>query len=240
MTRLGDDTAGAGGQADALVAWLLGPVFFGLAAWFVFGSPLMSVPLGGTPPVDRAVFAAGSRRTAMSDPPQTAIAGYGHTCNDCHRLFDSPPVAPRVLMQHTGVVLDHGMNDRCFNCHDERDRELLVLMNGQTLSFAETARLCAQCHGTVYRDWERGTHGKTLGSWDAESGAQRRLRCNECHDPHSPAYEPLRPLPGPSTLRMGDQSVAHDHGGGGSPLRRNRSGSGAHHDETASHEEERP
>ena len=41
---------------------------------------------------------------------------------------------------------------------------------------------------------------------------QRRLKCTECHDPHSPAYPRMQPLPGPNTLRMGPQDSVQHHG----------------------------
>jgi hypothetical protein len=66
--------------------------------------------------------------------------------------------------------------------------------------------VCAKCHGPAYRDWQKGTHGKTLGSWQA-GDSRRRLGCTECHDPHSPAYPRIVPLPAPTTLRMGDQDI---------------------------------
>ena len=175
-----------------------------------------------------------------ADLPEVVIGGYDHRCNECHRFFDSPPIERRTLTQHTDIELEHGLNNRCFNCHDVRNRELLVLYDGTRLSFDQVPRLCAQCHGTVYRDWQRGTHGKTLGSWDAESGRQRRLGCNDCHNPHAPAYPPFRPLPAPDTLRMGNQSIAHAHGARHEPLRRWSSDGAGHggsvrHDRTGDH-----
>jgi len=112
------------------------------------------------------------------------------------------------------------MNTRCVNCHDVTNRELLTLRDGSTVAYAQTPLLCAQCHGTTYRDWQKGTHGKTLGSWKTDSASQRRLSCNECHDPHSPRYAPYEPLPGPNTLRMGMQAHEGGHGPERSPLRR--------------------
>jgi len=88
--------------------------------------------------------------------------------------------------------------------------------------FSDVQSLCAQCHGPVFRDWERGTHGKTLGAWDLSSPDAHRLTCTECHNPHSPAYEPIEPLPGPNTLRMGEQhKKAHGaHENERNPLRK--------------------
>jgi hypothetical protein len=148
----------------------------------------------------------------MADPPHVMIDGLPQNCNGCHRIFHSASPAGAPLNYHQEIGLFHGLNNRCVNCHDSSDRERLTLRDGTTIPFAETPQLCAQCHGTVYRDWQRGTHGKTLGSWVTNSDAQYRLSCNECHDPHSPKYEPYAPLPGPNTLRMGDQGRDAPHG----------------------------
>lgn len=200
--------------------WIIGPVFALFAWWLAWFSPRTPVPIVPTADYDRSRIVSGPRRLALREPPTVWVGGYEHECNSCHRFFSSPPLQDRSLVQHTDILLDHGMNNRCFNCHDRADRERLSLYNGDTVAFNEVPRLCAQCHGTVFRDWQRGTHGKTLGSWDAASGVQRRLACNDCHDPHAPAYERLEPLPGPRTLRMGDQ---HHEGGNAErhiPLRR--------------------
>lgn len=158
----------------------------------------------------------------MADPPHITIDGVPQNCNGCHQIFQSSSPAGATLNYHQDMSLQHGLNNRCVNCHDSKNRERLTLRDGATVSFAETPQLCAQCHGTVYRDWERGTHGKTLGSWVTGAAEKRRLSCNECHNPHSPKYEPYKPLPGPNTLRMGTQhtSPSHDHGERKSPLQR--------------------
>ncbi len=195
-------------------------MFLLVAAWFVFLSPPAEVPRGEMVVVSRSLFAPGARRIATVDPPMALVGGYEHACMECHRLFNSPPVELRRLVQHTGIALSHGMNDRCFNCHDRDDRSKLVLHDGTLIGFSEVPRLCSQCHGTVFRDWQRGTHGKSMGSWNEDSAAQHRLGCNDCHDPHSPAYPPFVPLPGPNTLRMGDQSQHAEHRSRHIPLRR--------------------
>jgi hypothetical protein len=155
--------------------------------------------------VDRSELAVGPRRQAMTDPPRILIDGVTQNCNGCHQIFQSSSPAGTVLDYHQDITLNHGLNNRCVNCHDADDRQVLTLRDGTIVPFSQTPRLCSQCHGTVFRDWERGTHGKTLGSWRTHTDGQRRLDCNECHNPHSPRYEPYQPLPGPNTLRMGEQ-----------------------------------
>jgi len=153
-------------------------------------------------------------------PARVSIGGYEHGCTECHRLFDSRAITAPRLVQHTHIKLNHGLNDKCFNCHDRFDRARLVLYDGTRIDFDQVPRLCAQCHGTLYRDWLQGTHGKTMGSWDAGSGSQVRLGGNDCHDPHAPAYPRLQPLPPPNTLRMGAQPAHHEADDRHRPLRR--------------------
>ncbi|MBK7403616.1 MAG: hypothetical protein IPJ41_03015 [Phycisphaerales bacterium] len=198
-------------RADATggsrLAWLIGPAFLGLAAWFVWMAPWPRIPLGATPAFDVGAIVPRPRLAVMTDPPQIDVGSYEHRCDDCHRLFKSSTEKTTGRVQHTEIVFNHGMNNRCSNCHDKEHREKLVLRDGSLISFPGAPLLCAQCHGTTFHDWERGTHGKTLGSWERDNPAFRRLTCVECHDPHSPAFAPIAPLPAPHTLRMGPQQA---------------------------------
>jgi hypothetical protein len=208
--------------------WLVGIGFAALAAVLGSMSLRAEVPVSASAAVADDQVKPGARRAAESDPPMYTAGGFDHRCNACHRLFRSRPAASTQPVQHTEIVLNHGLNNRCYNCHDRKDREKVVLMRGTLGGFDQATELCAKCHGPVYRDWQAGTHGKTLGSW--MKAGQRRLICTECHDPHAPAYPSFQPLPGPGTLRMGDQSpTAHPHGDD-SPLRL-RTPHEDHHDE---------
>lgn len=203
--------------------WLL-PIGFGVVA---VGLLLMSkdpgIPVEPAAVVNPVDLAVGPRRTAMIDPPHMMVEGLAQNCNGCHQIFESSSPAGATLSFHREIDLNHGLNNRCVNCHDPHDRESLTLRDGTRIPFVQTPQLCAQCHGTVFRDWERGTHGKTLGSWITNSHDQRRLTCNECHDPHSPRYEPYTPMPGPRTLRMGSgkgDATPHHEAENESPLQR--------------------
>jgi hypothetical protein len=199
---------------------MVGPAFMAVAAWLAVASPHADIPKGDMSLVARERFAPGARRQHIGDPPSVVVGGFSHACNECHRLFNPPLIEHRTLMQHTDITFNHGANNHCFNCHDRSNRERLTLHDGTLIGFDQVPRLCAQCHGTVYRDWQHGMHGKTMGSWDAASGKQHRLDCNDCHDPHSPAYGSIAPLPGPNTLRMGDQSPPREESHRHMPLRR--------------------
>ena len=144
--------------------------------------------------------------------PEIRVAAYTYECSDCHDLFPSPPETVRDLTQHREISREHGMNRRCFNCHHVTERDAFVDDRGAAIPWAEPQLLCAKCHGPVYRDWTHGVHGRSNGFWRADLGPMRRLKCIECHDPHTPAFQPLRPAPGPRTLRMGDPVRKEDHG----------------------------
>lgn len=194
------------GQESGLLGWALPVAFLALAGGFYALPPRATIPLSEPVAVDRAALVVQPRRVAMTDPPLTVVEGKPENCNACHQIFKSQNRGGTPPNFHLTIKLAHGLNNRCVNCHDPSDRERLTLRDAETVPFSEAPQLCAQCHGTVYRDWERGTHGKTLGSWHMGSVRHTRLACNQCHDPHAPKYPKMEPLPGPSTLRMGDQS----------------------------------
>lgn len=205
---------------SAWTLWLVGPVFIAAAAWLALASPRAEIPRGEVHNVPREEIKPGAWRTPLKDATKAMVSGTVRPCSECHRLFAPSDDTPRTLVQHKDIAMHHGMNTRCLNCHDGADRDKLVLHNGDLVGFDQAPRLCSQCHGTVYRDWQRGVHGKTMGSWDASGGKQYRLMCNECHDPHAPAYKPMAPLPGPNTLRMGRQDHEPEPQTKHAPLRR--------------------
>ncbi|HVP09707.1 MAG TPA: hypothetical protein VMV94_00810 [Phycisphaerae bacterium] len=151
--------------------------------------------------------------------PEIRIAGFTYRCSECHSLFPSPPETVRTLTQHTDVVLKHGINTRCFNCHNLTNRDTFVDDWGREIPYDQPQLVCAKCHGPVYRDWLHGSHGRVNGYWDATRGPAQRRKCVECHDPHQPPFPPMRPAPPPQTLRMGDQSFSPEHQGVTDPLR---------------------
>lgn len=209
-TPIADSSALPRGRIAGL-GWLL-PIGFGSLAIAIYAtSGHVRVPLEPVQVVQRSELVVSPRRAALTDPAHIMINGAAQSCNGCHQIFRSASPSGTLLNYHQDIRLDHGLNNRCVNCHDAENRERLALRDELTVPFAEAPRLCAQCHGTTFRDWERGTHGKTLGSWVTGSEAQRRLRCNECHDPHSPRYQPMMPLPKPNTLRMGEQPERSRH-----------------------------
>jgi hypothetical protein len=116
-------------------------------------------------------------------------------CSDCHE-GEEVNRARRVIEDHEDVVFDHDSENRwCLDCHDADNRDKLRLASGALLDFTESYQLCGQCHGPKLRDWKAGAHGRRTGSW---SGIKQYLLCVHCHNPHSPHFEPIKPLPSPT------------------------------------------
>lgn len=117
-------------------------------------------------------------------------------CMECHRELKTDPKPRPLAMAHETVRLKHGDGVRwCFDCHQVDSRDRLRLADGSPVEFTESHRLCGQCHGTIYRDWKAGIHGRRTGFWD---GPKRYMLCAHCHDPHAPRFKPLEPLPPPA------------------------------------------
>jgi hypothetical protein len=94
---------------------------------------------------------------------------------------------------HQGLKYAHGAQT-CLSCHNSGDYNTLKLADGQSLDFSESIRLCAQCHGPQYRDYQNGSHGGMTGHWDLKQGPRERNHCTDCHDPHHPAYPKVMPV----------------------------------------------
>jgi hypothetical protein len=118
-------------------------------------------------------------------------------CTECHTEVDLPTNRTRrtLVDAHDDIVLRHDEEHRwCLDCHDAQNRDVLHLASGEPVPFAESYRLCGQCHGEKYRDWRVGVHGRRIGQWD---GAKEYLLCVHCHNPHQPRFKPLAPKPAP-------------------------------------------
>ncbi len=118
-----------------------------------------------------------------------------YPCTDCHGDMEVNLEQRQLEEMHDDISLDHGPKDRwCFDCHNPDDRDSLRLANGTLIGFDESYRLCGQCHGTIFRDWREGVHGRRDGYWN---GAKSYLLCAHCHNPHAPRFEAIAPLPPP-------------------------------------------
>ncbi|RJQ48147.1 MAG: hypothetical protein C4538_04270 [Nitrospiraceae bacterium] len=115
-------------------------------------------------------------------------------CTECHAEMEVNRTR-RKLDFHEDIVLKHAEEQRwCLDCHNPDNRDKLRLASGELISFEKSYYLCGQCHGTHFRDWKAGIHGKRTGYWNDRK--QYRL-CVHCHNPHQPRFKPLKPLPPP-------------------------------------------
>jgi hypothetical protein len=116
-------------------------------------------------------------------------------CTDCHGEMEVNYERRELVEMHDDIQLNHGPKDRwCFDCHNPDDRDQLRLANGTLIGFEESYRLCGQCHGTIFRDWREGIHGRREGFWN---GAKSYHLCAHCHNPHAPRFAAIAPLPPP-------------------------------------------
>jgi len=112
------------------------------------------------------------------------------------------------------TLVHGGGNLWCLDCHNADDRDHLVKLNGELLTFNQSHLLCGECHGPKLRDWQSGIHGKATGFWDQgqdQDGESQRLLCVECHSPHSPAFPAYQPMAGPVTRIGSDHAETADH-----------------------------
>lgn len=122
-------------------------------------------------------------------------AGWTYNCMECHKLFPARwHYDDRPFNEHKDIQLDHGNNRFCLNCHHPINRNAFVDYDGAEIAAADVVTLCAKCHGTIYRDWKAGVHGRENGFWNVSLGTKTKLRCIQCHDPHSPKFKPMKPL----------------------------------------------
>ncbi len=122
-------------------------------------------------------------------------AGWTYNCMDCHKLFPARwHYDDRPFNEHRDIKLDHGNNRFCLNCHHPTNRNAFVDYDGAEIAESDVVKLCAKCHGTIYRDWQAGVHGRSNGYWEVRLGTKTKLRCIQCHDPHSPKFKEMTPL----------------------------------------------
>jgi hypothetical protein len=160
--------------------------------------PVVARPMPSQPPVgapgDPHLNKTPVRQTVGLD---LVKMGWSYNCNECHQMIKPRWRYDRPMAEHQEIRLDHGNNRFCLNCHHPSDRTAFADYDGSEIAEKDVVLLCAKCHGTIYRDWQAGVHGRANGYWDATRGPQTRLKCIQCHDPHSPQFKPLKPLSPP-------------------------------------------
>jgi hypothetical protein len=171
-------------------------------------------------PLDPTFTNTATVRVSGAELVRTGGDASGLDCYACHdrkkQLALKFDAEKRIILpeEHNDLVMAHGTHNRnnnCFNCHDEANLELLQTRDGRELKLLESTALCGSCHGPTFRDWEAGVHGRTSGFWDPKSGALTRQNCVSCHDPHSPKFPPMKPAPGPHSLRSSGRPAAENN-----------------------------
>ena len=171
--------------------------------------PVVDRPPASQPPVglpsDTHLDKTPPRETKSLDLVKN---GWTYNCMECHKLRPAQWHYDRPLNEHRDIQLNHGNNRFCLNCHHPTNRNAFVDYDGSEIAQADVVLLCAKCHGTTHRDWKAGVHGRSNGFWKADLGEKTKLRCIQCHDPHRPKFQPMKPLP---PLRYPPQAVG-SHG----------------------------
>ncbi len=163
---------------------------------------LPALPVVARPPAVQPVVGLPTDTHLNKTPPRATKgldlvkAGWTYNCMECHKLLTARwhYDEQRPINEHKDVKLDHGNNRFCLNCHHPKNRNAFVDYDGAEIAQADVVQLCAKCHGTTYRDWQAGVHGRQNGHWDAAKGEKTKLRCIQCHDPHSPQFKAMKPL----------------------------------------------
>ncbi|OGG94108.1 MAG: hypothetical protein A2527_09680 [Candidatus Lambdaproteobacteria bacterium RIFOXYD2_FULL_50_16] len=134
-----------------------------------------------------------------------------YPCENCHtKGMVAPNDKVRTLeLMHMEINLDHGKGRFwCTTCHDINQRNQLISLKKQRISFDQPYLLCGQCHFARQRDFFQGAHGKRKDNW---FGPKKLTNCTECHDPHVPQIRARLPRKEPDP-RLGlsiDNSDKH-------------------------------
>lgn len=115
------------------------------------------------------------------------------TCHSLRRPERLPTSTAELDEFHQGLQFDHGPLV-CSMCHVIGAQDTLHLADSTLIPMQDAMRLCAQCHGPQYRDYQHRSHGGLNGYWDRSQGAQVRNHCIDCHDPHIPRFQPSTPV----------------------------------------------
>jgi cytochrome c553 len=167
-------------------------VFLAVAGALVWLGVLSQADEEPTLASGRPLPAVESNQYTVASPPFSEGI---YPCSRCHNPdLHAPDANHRDFPgKHKDIVLRHDAV-WCLDCHDTDNRDVLRRASGGTIQFEESYQLCGQCHGERLRDWKAGVHGKRTGQWN---GKKDYLLCVNCHNPHSPRYQPMAPMPPP-------------------------------------------
>jgi hypothetical protein len=135
--------------------------------------------------------------TATLDPHGNPVSLSCAACHSVRAANVTTSQSTDLDEFHQGLKFVHGQLT-CVSCHHASDNySSLRLADGRSVPFSESMTLCAQCHGTQYRDYQHGSHGGMTGHWDLTRGGRERNHCLHCHDAHAPKYPTFTPVAGP-------------------------------------------
>lgn len=171
--------------------WLLlfVPILILLSGYLFFFRSLPASSTAADPaPLEPAWYKIETARGAILE--EKSIVG---NCFLCHAYWVPIPrsnLTSNPRFAHANIKLNHGTNDRCYNCHMISDRNKYVADDGSAIMVQLPEQLCKRCHGLIYNDWQLGTHGKWTGKWAGGLQGEKKIyTCTECHDPHDPKYK---------------------------------------------------
>ena len=134
--------------------------------------------------------------TATLDPHGKPVSLICAACHSVRAANVTTSQSTDLDEFHQGLKFVHGQLT-CVSCHHANDNySSLRLADGRSVPFSESMTLCAQCHGTQYRDYQHGSHGGMTGHWDLTRGGRERNHCLHCHDAHAPKYPTFTPVAG--------------------------------------------
>lgn len=174
--------------------------------------------LGGPPPNDDIPkLSPKYADTATVRKVRKEMTFDGAPCSSCHEGTEPLQGDPKEKgVFHEKIEIKHGRNQHCFNCHNRKQPADFSNFDGSPIKLADVQLLCAKCHGTQFRDWNSGAHGRRTGHWDVAKGGPKQTVCIACHDPHWPVFKPLKAAPAPHVNpRTRGQRVHEDAGHGG-------------------------
>jgi hypothetical protein len=108
-------------------------------------------------------------------------------CSRCHNGKEVR-IDRAAEITHGDIDLTHGEKYKplsCFTCHNQEERDFLVIEKGISVDMDHAYQTCGQCHFRQKKDWVGGAHGKRISSW---AGKRVVKSCTSCHDPHSPKF----------------------------------------------------
>lgn len=165
----------------------------------IFALTSCSAPDRSPPDLYERDLSGGIHDTTPVYPLKGTLAlhrdGDAYECTMCHDELRNEMGTASLQVEHADIQYAHGLNDHCLHCHNPKNPDVFIDHDGTEIGGDQSTTLCAKCHGTTFRDWGIGIHGRENGYWDRTRGPANKLTCIECHDPHAPRFPQMKPDP---------------------------------------------